>query len=51
MTHEAEHWIMLGDLYNSLDSELTMYGYGSTGQTKKDTLGYGDDLGVERVYP
>jgi len=50
MTHEAGHWIMLGDLYNSRDSELTMYGYGATGELKKDTLGYGDELGVERVY-
>jgi len=50
MTHEAGHWLMLGDLYNSTDSELTMYGYGSTGELKKDTLGYGDELGVERIY-
>ena len=50
MTHEAGHWIMLGDLYNSRDSELTMYGYGAKGELKKDTLGYGDELGVERVY-
>ena len=50
MTHEAGHWLMLGDLYNSTDNELTMYGYGSTGQIKKDTLGYGDELGVERIY-
>jgi len=50
MTHEAGHWIMLGDLYNSKDSKLTMYGYGSEGELIKDTLGYGDELGVERVY-
>jgi hypothetical protein len=41
---------MLGDLYNSKDSKLTMYGYGSEGELIKDTLGYGDELGVERVY-
>ncbi len=51
MTHEAGHWVMLGDLYNNSDSELTMYGYGLTGEIKKDTLGYGDELGVESVYP
>jgi len=51
MTHEAGHWIMLSDLYNNKDSALTMYGYGSKGELKKDTLGYGDELGVERVYP
>jgi hypothetical protein len=50
MTHEAGHWIMLGDLYSSRDSLLTMYGYGVTGELTKDTLGYGDELGVERVY-
>jgi len=51
MTHEAGHWIMLGDLYNSRDSFLTMYGYGSLGELRKDTLGYGDVLGVRRAYP
>jgi hypothetical protein len=50
MTHEAGHWIMLGDLYNGKDSLLTMYGYGSTGEISKDTLAYGDELGVEAVY-
>jgi len=50
MTHEAGHWIMLNDLYNGKDSALTMYGYGSTGELKKDTLGYGDELGVELAY-
>lgn len=50
MTHEAGHWLMLGDLYGSQDSYLTMYGYGAKGELKKDTLGYGDELGVEYVY-
>ncbi len=50
MTHEAGHWIMLNDLYNDRDSELTMYGYGSLAEIKKDTLAYGDELGVEAVY-
>jgi hypothetical protein len=50
MTHEAGHWIMLGDLYNSKDSSLTMYGYGSKGEISKDTLAYGDERGVEAVY-
>jgi hypothetical protein len=50
MTHEAGHWIMLNDLYKGRDSLLTMYGYGSTGEISKDTLGYGDELGVEAVY-
>lgn len=50
MTHEAGHWIMLGDLYNSRDGLLTMYGYGAKGEISKDTLGYGDERGVEAVY-
>jgi hypothetical protein len=50
MTHEAGHWILLNDLYNSRDSKLTMYGYGDYGEISKDTLGYGDELGIERVY-
>lgn len=51
MTHEAGHWIMLGDLYNNKDSFLTMYGYGAVAELKKDTLGYGDVLGVQKAYP
>jgi hypothetical protein len=51
MTHEAGHWIMLGDLYNNGDSFLTMYGYGSLGELKKDTLGKGDVIGVRKAYP
>jgi len=51
MTHEAGHWIMLGDLYNNKDSFLTMYGYGSMAELKKDTLGYGDVLGMKQAYP
>jgi hypothetical protein len=50
MTHEAGHWLMLGDLYNSKDSFLTMYGYGSTGEIKKDTLGRGDIMGITKAY-
>ena len=50
MTHEAGHWILLNDLYNNRDSALTMYGYGSKGEIQKDTLGYGDELGLEKAY-
>ncbi|MCX6000680.1 MAG: hypothetical protein NTU41_14160, partial [Chloroflexi bacterium] len=51
MTHEAGHWLNLSDLYSGTQSELTMYGYGATGELKKDTLAYGDELGVEAIYP
>ncbi len=50
MTHEAGHWLMLSDLYNGRDSLLTMYGYGDYGELYKDTLAYGDELGVEKIY-
>ncbi len=50
-THEIGHWLVLGDLYKPRDAELTMYGYGAMGETKKDTLGVGDILGINRIYP
>ncbi len=50
-THEFGHWVGLDDLYNSIDQDLTMYGYGSTAELKKDTLGLGDILGVNSVAP
>ncbi|RJQ30858.1 MAG: hypothetical protein C4562_07480 [Actinobacteria bacterium] len=49
--HEAGHTLVLNDLYLSSNRELTMYGYGAMGETKKRDLGYGDMLGVERIYP
>lgn len=50
-THETGHWLLLNDLYARKDSELTMYGYGDIGETKKDTLGIGDTLGINAIYP
>lgn len=50
-THEAGHTLQLGDLYSPRTSELTMYGIGAPGETKKQTLGLGDMLGVEKIYP
>lgn len=50
-THEVGHTLQLGDLYTAPTSDLTMYGYGSTGETKKQTLGLGDMLGAEKAYP
>lgn len=49
-THEAGHTLQLDDLYNSSDAGLTMYGYGAPGSLKQDTLGYGDILGVNKIY-
>jgi hypothetical protein len=50
-THEFGHWIGLGDLYTSVNSELTMYGYGALGELKKSTLGNGDTLGANALAP
>jgi hypothetical protein len=50
-THEAGHTFGLGDLYDSTDSEETMYGYGSLAETKKRTLEWGDRAGVAALYP
>ena len=51
MTHEAGHWLMLGDLYTKAASEQTMYGYGSTGELKARTLESGDIAGLRKIYP
>ena len=50
MTHEAGHWLMLGDLYQWDTQKLTMYGYGALGELRKRTLGAGDKLGIDRIY-
>lgn len=51
ITHEAGHTLMLLDIYDASDSDLTMYGYGAYGELKKDTLGKGDVRGVNAIYP
>lgn len=50
ITHEQGHWLMLNDLYSTSDSELTMYGYGAKGEMKKISLGWGDKLGIQKIY-
>ena len=51
-THEAGHTFGLGDMYDlPADSEQTMYGKVSTGETKKRTLEWGDRAGVATLYP
>lgn len=41
----------LGDLYGSGDTEKTMYGYASLGETKKRTLHQDDIDGISYIYP
>jgi len=50
-THELGHSLSLDDLYNGADSEITMYGYGSSGETKKKTLHQDDMDGITYLYP
>ncbi len=49
-THEAGHVTGLADLYASVDSEMTMYGYSAAKETKKITLEIGDKKGCIAVY-
>jgi hypothetical protein len=50
ITHEMGHVCGLGDLYNNPSRELTMYGYSRLGEVKKDSLGTGDILGLQKIY-
>jgi hypothetical protein len=50
LTHELGHWLVLNDLYSSQDSEKTMYGYTSTGETKKRSLDADDINGINAIY-
>jgi len=51
MTHELGHWLGLTDEYNApLFGNNTMYGYGSLGEVKKNTLTTGDILGIQSIY-
>ncbi len=49
-THEFGHSVGLADLYAALDSEKTMYGYSSKGETKKRTLDQDDINGIIYLY-
>jgi hypothetical protein len=48
--HEIGHGLGLKDLYDPGDSEETMYGYGSEGETKARDLYYGDIAGIRSLY-
>jgi len=51
MTHEAGHWLVLGDLYATYNSEKTMYGYSAQLELKKRSLTSGDEAGIRKIYP
>ncbi len=50
--HEGGHFVAgLKDLKDDTERELTMYGFGSTGEINKRTLGLGDQLSIATAYP
>jgi hypothetical protein len=54
VTHELGHWLNLRDLYgdigNGYDTEKTMYGFGTEGETKRRTLHTDDVAGIQWIY-
>jgi hypothetical protein len=50
LTHELGHWFGLDDHYTCDYADNTMYGYGSKGEVKKDTLTKGDISGINAIY-
>lgn len=51
LTHELGHWMGLDDHYTPDYINNTMYGYGSKGEIKKDTLTTGDKANLNLIYP
>lgn len=51
LIHEVGHWIGLDDHYDVLYQNNTMYGFGSKGEVKKNTLTTGDIAGALSIYP
>lgn len=50
LTHELGHTVGLSDEYTGEYVNSTMYGYGATGETKKNTLTLGDIFGAKTIY-
>lgn len=51
LNHELGHWFGLDDEYDSSYQHNTMFGYGSKGESKKNTLTIGDISGIIAIYP
>ena len=49
-THETGHGLGLADIYNSVCSSVTMFGYSSYGETQKRTLEPADVTGLQKIY-
>lgn len=50
LTHEVGHPVGLNDMYTANYEHATLFGYGSKGEIKKDTLTAGDVAGVASIY-
>lgn len=50
LNHELGHWLGLDDMYTVPFIDNTMYGYGSKGEVKKNTLTTGDTAGATDIY-
>ncbi|MFC2068243.1 hypothetical protein ACFLTP_04475 [Chloroflexota bacterium] len=50
-THEAGHWLMLGDMYNKPAEKETMYGISAEFDLAKRSLESGDFAGILEIYP
>ena len=49
-THEIGHGLGLGDLYETVCIDETMYGYSREGETSKRDLNTGDIIGIQELY-
>ncbi len=49
-THEIGHGVGLGDLYDTVCAEETMYGYSAYGDIEKRDLADGDIAGIQELY-
>lgn len=49
-THELGHSAGMGDLYNTVCNQETMYGYSYNGETIKRDLNKGDIAGIQALY-
>ena len=50
-THELGHGVGLGDVYDTVCSAVTMYGYSDYGEIQKRTLEQPDIKGLLTLYP
>lgn len=48
--HEFGHWLWLNDLYDSTDTEKTMYYYTGFNEIKKRSLDSDDITGIRNIY-